>query len=105
MSPDCSRHSSHHQAGKGATFALVTALALIGLPHTGKGWRDHAEALKFRPASEIIFARPIGEFDISGRTNKAGIVAMTVTAAKAVASATTAAIESAIRPQLDPTAA
>ena len=35
MSPDCSRHSSHHQAGKGATFALVTALALIGLPHTG----------------------------------------------------------------------
>jgi hypothetical protein len=76
-----------------------------GLPHTGKGWRDHAEALKFRPASEIIFARPIGEFDISGRTNKAGIVAMTVTAAKAVASATTAAIESAIRPQLDPTAA
>ena len=31
MSPDCWRHSS----GKGATFALVAALALIGLPHTG----------------------------------------------------------------------
>ena len=35
MSPDCSRHSSRHQAGKSATFALVAALALIGLPHTG----------------------------------------------------------------------
>jgi hypothetical protein len=35
MSRECSRHSSHHQVGKGATFALVAALALIGLPHTG----------------------------------------------------------------------
>ena len=35
MSPDWSRHSSRHQAGKSATFALVAALALIGLPHTG----------------------------------------------------------------------
>jgi hypothetical protein len=35
MLRDCSRHSSHHQAGRGATFALVATLALIGLPHTG----------------------------------------------------------------------
>ena len=36
-----------------------------GLPHTGKGWRDLVDAAKAKPASKMILARPIGEFDIS----------------------------------------
>lgn len=35
MLRDCSRHSSHRQAVRGATFTLFATLALIGLPHTG----------------------------------------------------------------------
>jgi len=56
-----------------------------GLSDIANGWLDHACTVQSRPASEMILARPIGEFDIS-------VIAMTGTAAKAVA--TTAAIES-----------
>ena len=35
MSPNRLRLLSHHQVGKGATFALVALLALLGLPHPG----------------------------------------------------------------------
>ena len=39
MSPNRSRPSSHRQVGKGAMFALVAALALVALPHTGNAQR------------------------------------------------------------------
>ena len=68
-----------------------------GLPHTGKGWRDLVDAVKSKPASKMILARPIGEFDISESMRVVpGIVAITIATAKAVANAstTTAAIES-----------
>jgi hypothetical protein len=37
MSSDCSRLSARHRVEKGATFAFVAVLALIGLPPVGNG--------------------------------------------------------------------